>query len=364
MNNNPNASAPVLDAIEKYIQLCSRDDSRKEVVVLPPNQRKTVDGLQKQFAAQRNGFLEDAAALGAAVGFLAAGPSTLTTHADAMSQLLDSIESIEKLPRAVQTLLAYHLKPTGGLEKRTMQAVNDLGSPGTLTSHDASLHIIADVERLAQLSETLTIPAGLSPETIKLYTHDRMAAVDARRATLVSSLASQIAAGKDMDAADISKLQTLHDLLDSLRLANDVQIGLSKGELLSRWADWSISAPQLQAMVIPYRDGTGAAFEGFAEDNATPLFRWPDLHKRFLPILMLVKEAGLYADQCIDFPTGLPGDFARLLTPMDNQPFDTERFASLAVTIWQASAAAGDPAITDSVFDAMLAKLRKELHLE
>ncbi|HET6251392.1 MAG TPA: hypothetical protein VFE47_27150 [Tepidisphaeraceae bacterium] len=362
-NNNPDAGPGILAAIETYLQLCNRCDSRKEAALVP-NQKRIVDTLQKQFAAQRVGFLDDASALGAATQFLSSTPASLAAHIDTMTQLLDSIEAIEKLPHAIQTLQAYRLKPTGGLEKRTGTAVLELGATGQLGSHDAALRLLGDVEHLAQLSESLGMPAGISPITLKLYTHDRMPNIDSRRTLLVSSLASQLAAGHDMDSADLSKLQMLHDMLDSLHLANDVENGLAKSELLTRWADWSITPAQLKALVAPYREGTAAAFDGFADDNATPLFRWPDLYKRFLPILVLTKQAGLYADQCTEFPTGLPGDFARLLTPMENQPFATERFASLAVTVWQASATLGDPKITDAVFDAMLARLRKELRLE
>ena len=40
-----------------------------------------------------------------------------------------------------------------------------------------------------------------------------------------------------------------------------------RGELLTRWVDWSISPAQLRAIVVPYRDGTAAAFEGFARQQ-------------------------------------------------------------------------------------------------
>ena len=130
--------------------------------------------------------------------------------------------------------------------------------------------------------------------------HGRTESVESHRFTLISDLASQLAAGKDLDNSDFSKVQTLRDMFESLRLANDVEIGLGKAERLMRWADWSINPAQLKALVVPYREATAAAFEGFAGDNATPLFRWPDVHKRFLPILALVKEVGQYADQCTD----------------------------------------------------------------
>jgi hypothetical protein len=362
INNNPDSAAAVLGSIERYLQQCARADDSKDAAGLSALQRKTVDTLQKQFIGHRVSFLDDAANLGARAGFLA-NPSNLADHVDAMSQLLDSIESIEKLPHAVAVLVTLHPKPAGALEKRQVLAFADLNSNIVTPTHDASLRFIADVERLAQIAEAPGVPAGIAPAILKAYAHDRLAAVQTRRATILSGLASQIATSKDMDAADLAKLQILHDLMDALVLANDVETCLAKSDALTHWADWSITPAQIKALVSPYRDATASAFDGFADDNATPLFRWPDLHKRYLPILLLAKESGSYGDQCAALPSGLPGDFARLLTPMDNQPFATERSASLSVMLWQASAATIDPKLPDLMFDAMLGKLSKSFGL-
>ena len=59
-------------------------------------------------------------------------------------------------------------------------------------------------------------------------------------------------------------------------------------------------------------------------------------------------------------PTGLFGEYAKLLTPMDNEPFAAERAVSLSVSIWQRSAEGTDAKTAEAAFDAMLARLRKE----
>jgi hypothetical protein len=364
VNNNPESAAPVLGSIEKYIQLCTRADARKEAQGIAPTQKKSLDLLQLAFDKHRIAFIQDSANLGSNLNFVATSPGNLAEHIDVMTDTLGQMESIEALPRAIQIVLAMRPKPTGAIERKLTLAYADMSTPTITATHDASLKFIADAEKLAQLADTPGPPPGMAPAALKAYTHDRFPGVQTRRTAILTGLASQLATGREMDAADMSKMQILHDLMDSLVLDSSVEICLAKADVLNRWADWSITPAQIRALVAPYRDATASAFDGFADDNATPLFRWPDQHKRYLPILLLAREAGSYADQCADMPAGLPGDFARLLTPMEKQPFATERNASLAVILWQASAAANDPKLTDNMFDAMLAGLRKDFGME
>jgi hypothetical protein len=362
VQQNPDKGAQVLETVEAYVRQCARADARKEAAGLPASQKKTVDAMLKQLAARRSGFLDDAASLGGAT--LSAGPARLTAHVETMRQLLDSIEGIERLPRALQTLATYKPKPTGGLEKRAQTAVTELGSPLPSPTREASARFIADAEQIAQLADSLAQPpVGVGPETLKAFTHGRLATVDARKTTLLTGLVSQLASGKDPDRLDIVKLQTLKGMVDSLHEAAEVQAALSKAEVLPRWADWSIGPEQFRALLAPYQEATAGAFDGFADDNITPVTRWPDARKRYGPLIALAREAGQYADACATFPAGLPGDLARLLTPLDNQPFALERGTSLSITIWQRYADTTDPKAADALFEAMLLKLRKDLRL-
>lgn len=364
VNNNPESGGKVLETIQNYLKLCSRFDALRDPPGLTPPLRRAVEALEKQFSAQRSGFLDDAADLGGGgAGVMSTSPATLANHIDVMQPILDYLLLVEKLPRAIQVLAAYKLRPTGALERRTAAAATEVSAGPLSSTRDTAAAYLANVERLAKLVEALSPPPGIAPAILTAYMHGRLEAVGARRNAVVADLASALATGKDMDPSDFSKLDTLRMMFDSLRLSNDVELGLSKASLLARWVDWSISAAQLKALVLPYRDATAAAFDGFADDNSTPISRWPDVQARFLPILELTKQVGLYADQCKDFPTGFVGDLAKLLTPMDNQPFGAERYASLAVAVWQRAAESPDPKVPDAVFDAMLTRLGKALNL-
>jgi hypothetical protein len=363
VNNNPEPGAKILDAIEKYLQLCARYDARKEPAGLLANYRKALDGLGKQFLAQRAAFLDDAAELANATVFSPI-PANLAGHTETMRQLFETIDLLDKLPHAIQILTPYHPRPGGGLEKRANVAVADLAVVSVVGSRDASIKFCVDVERLAQIPESLIPPAGIPAETMKSYTGGHLPQVEVRRTAMIAELASELATSRDMDASLLSKLDVLRALYDSLHLASDVETSLSRGDGLTHWADWSINPAQLRALVTPFRDATVAAFEGFSIDNATPVYRWPDVYKRFSPILALVKEVGQYADQLRALPGGLPGEFSKLLTPMENQPFATERYASFAIGVWQRAAEATDAKSADGLFDAMLVRLRKDLKVE
>lgn len=360
-NSRPDSGGKILDLIEQYLSLCNRFDANKEATAPSPLQKRTTDILVRQFSARRTAFLADAADLGGKTTF-SPGPQNLSSDIDQMRQALDGIETASRLPRALSALTAAHPRPTGALEKRVNQALIDLSSASPTVNHDASIKLLNDVEQVADLAQSLNAPSGIAPDITSRYTHGRLAAVATRRDALITALASELAGGHDLDSLELSKLHTLHDLLESLKLAAEVEGALAKADSLSRWVDFSISAAQLRALVGPYRDATASAFDGFADENSTPVGRWSDVRTRFMPILILVKEVGLYGDACNAFPTGMAGQFARLLTPMDGQPFAVERYASMSVDLWQ-HVYPSDPKAGDAIFDAMLARLATDLHV-
>ena len=92
-----------------------------------------------------------------------------------------------------------------------MTAVNDIGATIASSTHDASVQFLFDLKRIAALSEALTVPPGITPATLKQYVGARADAIETRKNTLVSSLASLLATNKDLDQSDISKLQALAD---------------------------------------------------------------------------------------------------------------------------------------------------------
>ena len=60
VTNNPDSASKLLEPLEKYLELCARRDARPAAPSFLAYQKKTYDSLQKQFALDRAGFLEDA----------------------------------------------------------------------------------------------------------------------------------------------------------------------------------------------------------------------------------------------------------------------------------------------------------------
>lgn len=345
----------VLEEIDRYSRLCSRYDALHDSATLPANIRKIIDPLQRRFATERAAFLEEAQAF--ATGTFFSPPPTLEAHVNQMTRLLDDIDAVEQLPHALQTLAAYKPRPAGGLDRRANIVLSELAGAKESTREQA-MRFATDAVHLAQASESLTAPTkNLTPEIIKTYTRDRLSAVEGRRTSLVTDLASQLAAGRGLDRTDFARLQTLKDLLDALPEAASFETALGKVDVLNRWADWAIPPDRLKAITEPYREATAAAFEGFASDNSTPISRWPEIHQTYTPLIAFIVRDIQYADACAHLPTGLFADLSKLMTPMNAQPFATERFISFSTMAWSLYTDAAQSRSADAMLEAIDARL-------
>jgi hypothetical protein len=353
--NSIEHGAQVIGWIDQYVSLCARADAAAAPAA---SQRRVLEPMQKRFATERAAFLDEAQLLSGNPAISA--PSTLENHLTQMKRLLSEIEAVEQLPHALQTLATFHVRPGGALERRANLAMTDLGGLKE-SGKEPALRFITDTVHLAQLAEEMAGPLkNVPPEVAKGYTHDRLAAVEARRATLVADLGSMLAAGKTLDRADFNKLQTLKNLLDALPEAAAFELAMQKVDLLNRWADWSIPADRLRRISDPYRESTAAAFDGFATDNSTPIGRWPVIHQMYSPLLAFVTRESQYADACSRLPTGLFAQIAKLLTPMNDRPFKIERYASFAVGIWAHDFENGDYTSANAMIDTLIARLKTE----
>lgn len=360
-NENPQSAGDLLRNIEQYLLLGSRFDGAVDPPGATPGGKKTVDFLRRQFTVERTAFIDEAATLGSG-GFSSATPASLAPHVAQMQQDLQRLELVQRLPHALQTLAVYRPRPAGAIDRRSALAVADLGSVALTSAHQASARVLADIEQLADAAEGTALPQTLPPSTVRTYLTSRQPAIETRRIALVSSLASELAAGKEMESAEMGKLALLRQMMQSLPVAAEVDADLARAEALSGWVDWSVSAGELRNLYQPYREATTAAFEGFADDNLTPMYQWPQVSARLEPVITLIRVVSGYDDACASLPRGLPGEFAKLLTPLDAQPFQVERDASLSIALWERGAQAADTASADANFDRLRTNLFHDLH--
>jgi lactam utilization protein B len=69
----------------------------------------------------------------------------------------------------------------------------------------------------------------------------------------------------------------------------------------------------------------------------------------------------VYVEPCSALPIGFGAQVAALMTPMDRQPFGTERYVSYAASLW--NACLGDPDLSTAVAHGINARLDHDLHL-
>lgn len=361
IQQNPDTGGKVFDVIERYLGECSRFDSRKPSSSLPPNQHKLIEDMSRQFSAHRSAFLDVTSQFG---GLVVAAPfDSLSAHVSAMDEAIGAIDSVERLPRALQTLAAYKPRPSGGLERRAGQAVTSLASV-QLSSHEPAGGVIVDIERLAALAADAGPIAGNIPgATAKTWAAGKLEAFDSRRSALVTELASQLASGHDMDAEKVAQLKIAADLAAALREAAFTDAVVHHGESMARWVDWQIDAEQLRNLIAPCRDSTVAAFEGFAQGDALASGQWVTVYHRFVPIIAFINAATPYTSACDKLPDGLPCELGKLLTPMDGQPFALERRLSFTLALRGRATQANDAAAVKALTDSIIGDLRRELHI-
>ncbi len=266
IQQNPDTGGRVFDVIEQYLGLCTSFDGRKPPSSLAPNERKLVDETSRQFSSHRSAFLDVASQL-AGQG-VATPADSLGAHVSAMNDARGTIDSIERLPRALQTLAAYKPKPTGGLERRAGQAVTSFTSALLPSSRDGASGVIAEIEQLAALAQDAgPIVARIPSTTAKSWASGKLEAFDSRRSALITDLASQLAAGHAMDSDKVALLRVAADLSAALREAATTDTVVHHGDSMARWVDWQIDAEQLRNLIGPARDASAAAFDGFAQGD-------------------------------------------------------------------------------------------------
>ena len=356
--HNAEHGGQVLSLIQAYNGLCARFDADANFSSPPANQKRMIEPLSHHFGAQRMAFIQAAQTL---TDSLVSSPiASMESAVKQMTESLDTLQAIEQLPHAEQILASYKVRPTGALERRANLLANELASPIPAV-RDQAARIAVDISKLAQLAEASSVaPKNIPPDVIKAYVHDRMPGVETRRANLIADLATQLGAGKAPDKSEFAKLQTLIDLYEALSQAAQFESAMARVEPLNRWADWSISTSTLRTLTDPYREATAAAFDGFVSDNSTPMSRWPVVRKPYSPILAFVVRDAAYSDACTKLPTGVFGDLAKLLTPMSNQPFASERYASCTINAWLYYSDAAQSQSAQAMFDGLVARLAAE----
>ena len=110
----------------------------------------------------------------------------------------------------------------------------------------------------------------------------------------------------------------------------------------------------------PYQKDLAAAFSGFVQDAPGAVEKFLQHRGEQLPLIALLNRDASFSEQCLTMPEGLTGDLARMLAPLDNQPFGTERYVS-ATLLAGAMLVDIDPDAADEFTDAVMQRLKHDL---
>lgn len=348
---NPERGEPLMVLIRRFAAISAEIDQPRSVAGLSLNQQKAIDLLQKQISAERTEFLDAASAfdpLHSSSGTL----GRLRGLLDRMRTSLDLIGSIERLNKSVQVLSTYKLRPYGMLERRSVNALNELAGPATSSRREAAIKFVQDADRLGQIAEAFTASsAGISAQIKKQYMGDQAETIETHRANLISELGTELGLGKPLDHSGLARLESFNALYASLREAETTDSIIQQMDSLTQWVDWTITSDELRAALQPCQDATIAAFTAFANDDTAPMTAWPAIHDQYLPIIREAAQAAQNAQACSKLPTGYFADCAKLMTPMSEQPYVAEREMSFALSLWSQGAEATDPAPAQAMID-------------
>ncbi|QOV91368.1 hypothetical protein [Humisphaera borealis] len=355
--DNQDQSGKLMVTVEAFLETSARLDARAATPPqpLPPKEAKAVADAIKAATAERDAFLMDASVLGK-VG-QTVDVASLAGRLESMKQAIASAETYEAVPKSLQVLLTFKPRPTGAMERRFAGLLTALNDPRPSAAKDEAGRAMADMVRLADLASELEWPAPVTQDVQSLYTRGKLPAFETRRKELVAEIASELAAGRKADTSKMQRLEQMRELRGALAEAVMFEVVVRKAEPLSRWIDWRIDAADVQAVIAPYRESLGSLFEAYSTD-ATPPVTFKPLHERYSPFMRFVIHQLPYGDPCSGLPTSLAGHIGRLMTPMDNQPFATERYASFAIKLWKRHRDAGDAAAAEVVAAALAARVK------
>lgn len=343
VRENPAGGARVMAALEKATQASAHLDARAKGSALPPFARP-VGELEKQFSAAYAQFR--AAALDLPRGVTS--PEDLANKADDLSRIAQTLEHLDRMPADLQLLATFKPHPLGVLDRKAAQAALAAAHPTATPARAEAIHFLADLDRLAQHATELAkisstdVPAYLE----KRWTGGKMGAVEARWKAVVTEQASLLASGNPMDEAKADRLLIAVSLVDALKAATTMDANLAQSEPLEKWIDWRLTIEDWKALLGSYPDAMAQAFGSYLTDDTVGLDQWNKTQQRYAPIVSLINRDAIYRDQCAPWPSGGLALAAQMLTPLNAQPFASERTTAFAAWLVRTQPALADEAFT------------------
>lgn len=347
----------ILNSIEAFVGTCLRFEAipRRENPVT--NLRHATEDAAKLYETARAAFITNINDASDGVAF-----DALDSQIADIASAADLYAMLDGMQQMYETLNGYKPRPFGAIETRTLKAAVIATTAIKSPARADAIRYLGDLSKLAQLSRIVTQRSlsDIPPEVIKSYAGISLADFESKCRLTFNELVSQIAGGVEMDKIKIARLRAVGDLCDSLRFAAIAERALVNVPSLHHWVDWTLSAEQIQGLLLPFQTQLSAAFEGFISDVPNAVEKFVKRRDVFLPLVALLDRDAAYSEQCAKLPEGLQGDLARLMTPFEGQPFSTERYLSYAATVASLLASI-DPDAAQSATDSAMARLERDM---
>jgi hypothetical protein len=344
---NPDDGAKVLASVEAYNRVCVRFTTREPITALPPNVKRCADGLLGQFNTARATFMSDAIEIGS--GNVMAPPiKQLDDDVSEMSKALDTLMLVERSPRTLDVLLSTKSRPVNGLDKRAIAALLGVHGEGKLSPEESVAFLKASDALAIATSRIGTGWSGaVSRDAGAAWAAGRAQHLETKLKSDLTTAVSVLAGGGTVDPGSLTRFTIAADLCDFLRTVDATEAALGKLDALSNWADWSLDAGSVQAVLKPYRDATTAAVEGLIDESSAPVEQWPKVKRKYDPIVAYVTQLTAYADATGALPTGMEAAIGWFATPLDEKSFGDVRLIGYALGVWSTAEASADLTTSD-----------------
>lgn len=355
--SHPEQGQKFLNAIDAFVGVCQRFDAipRRDNPVV--NLRRPTEDAARQFEAARLAFITGINDPGSSLTM-----DALESQMADIAAAVDLYAMLDGMQQTYETLNGYKPRPFGAIETRTLKAAVSATAGLKSPARTDAVRYLSDLSKLAQLSKAVTQQSfsDIPPAVIKAYAGILLDDFEAKCRLIFNELVTQVASGAEMDKAKIARLRTVGDLCDALRVATIAERALIGVPSLTRWVDWTLTVEQCQSLLIPFQQELSAAFAGFISDSPTAVEKFLKRRDAFLPLVALLNRDAAYGEQCAKLPEGLKGDLARLMTPLDGQPFAMERYLSYAVTVGSLLAVP-DPDAAQTATDFAVKRLARDM---
>ncbi len=330
--------AKALSAVEAYNEVVAAFDAREAPLpsALPPNVRKAAQSLEQQFANARATFIDSAMQIGNG-GIMAPPVKQLDDDVNAMRDAMNRLGMAERSPSTVDTLLAYKPRPVGSIEKRVILALLAVSNePTAKMPMDEAVGLLTTLDTLANLSRRIGA-ADLVTATTGAEAWAGQGVEPLARSvtgTFTTALNGLSVPTGTVEPAVLDQLKVTAEVCELLREA--VAIDKAAGSLapLERWADWGVTASQLEGVLKPFRDSVAITVDGLVSNSPGAGEQWPRVNRRYRPVVAYLQDMTAYAPGCAALPNGPAAVIAQLATPLDERSFTEIRTVGGLLGLW------------------------------